>query len=102
MFSIFLVTIFLIANLFLINSIPSAAACGVVLPTSTPSPSVSFSPSTTPTPSTTPSSSGGVGSWVWWTIGAIGVVIIVVIVAAAGFFVYKKRKQSTYDSIGYE
>merc|ERR1712125_92829 len=82
-------------------------------PSVTPSFSVGASLSDTATISTTPtisvsqsvpssSDSSGIDSWVWWVIGIVGVLVIVIIIAGAGFFVYKKKKQQSYDSIGYE
>merc|ERR1712232_1491523 len=79
----------------------------------TPSLTVGASPSNTATISITPtisvsqsvpssSDSSGIDSWVWWVIGIVGVLVIVIIIAGAGFFVYKKKKQQSYDSIGYE
>merc|ERR1712232_25225 len=82
-------------------------------PSVTPSFSVGASLSVTATISITPtisvsqsvpssSDSSGIDSWVWWVIGIVGVLVIVIIIAGAGFFVYKKKKQQSYDSIGYE
>eukprot|EP00339_Tiarina_fusa_P024258 CAMPEP_0117029446 /NCGR_PEP_ID=MMETSP0472-20121206/21326_1 /TAXON_ID=693140 ORGANISM="Tiarina fusus, Strain LIS" /NCGR_SAMPLE_ID=MMETSP0472 /ASSEMBLY_ACC=CAM_ASM_000603 /LENGTH=153 /DNA_ID=CAMNT_0004737223 /DNA_START=270 /DNA_END=731 /DNA_ORIENTATION=- len=77
----------------------AAAACGSIGGPETVTPSVSYSPVPTNTTASSPSSSGGVDSWVWWTLGAIGVVLLIVVIAGAGFFVYKK-KRTTYDSLG--
>merc|ERR1712232_500261 len=82
-------------------------------PSVTPSFSVGASLSVTATISITPtisvsqsvpssSDSSGIDSWVWWVIGIVGVLVIVILIAGAGFFVYKKKKQQSYDSIGYE
>merc|ERR1712232_558737 len=82
-------------------------------PSVTPSLTVGASPSNTATISITPtisvsqsvpssSDSSGIDSWVWWVIGIVGVLVIVILIAGAGFFVYKKKKQQSYDSIGYE
>eukprot|EP00339_Tiarina_fusa_P023722 CAMPEP_0117029918 /NCGR_PEP_ID=MMETSP0472-20121206/21619_1 /TAXON_ID=693140 ORGANISM="Tiarina fusus, Strain LIS" /NCGR_SAMPLE_ID=MMETSP0472 /ASSEMBLY_ACC=CAM_ASM_000603 /LENGTH=169 /DNA_ID=CAMNT_0004737809 /DNA_START=236 /DNA_END=745 /DNA_ORIENTATION=+ len=76
----------------------AGAACGYIPGTSV-TPSVSYSPIPTNSTDASPSSSGGVDSWVWWTLGAVGIVLLVVVIAGAGFFVYKK-KRSTYDSLG--
>merc|ERR1712137_700581 len=51
----------------------------------------------TATPSGSPDDSSD--AWIWWTLGAVGVVILVLVIAGAGFFVYKK-KRTTYDSLG--
>merc|ERR1712032_1260555 len=52
---------------------------------------------------TTPASpsSGGGNGWIWWVVGGVAIVVLVAAVGAAGFVVYKKKQQS-YDSIGYE
>merc|ERR1711963_942006 len=46
------------------------------------------------------STSSGSG-WIWWVVIGIAIVVVVAAIGAAGFVVYKKKQQS-YDSIGYE
>merc|ERR1712137_515868 len=57
------------------------------------------STNSTATATVTTSTSGNSNTWIWWTLGAVGIVIFVLVIAGAGFFVYKK-KRTTYDSLG--